>query len=97
SKRDWSSDVCSSDLAGSRAGLSLQKPEKAARMPPRRHEWPPHNANSSERADALAAPRDSSTSTLPALGRLSTRRRNSASPFRSRSEERRVGKDGILQ
>src|SRR5207249_12185897 len=84
SKRDWSSDVCSSDLAQSRTRRTALRAPRDVLLPT----LPRANRRSGRRASAVSSPESSgrfrSWDTSGPLG----------SPHEWRSEERRVGKEG---
>src|SRR3546814_12764500 len=99
---DWSSDVCSSDLAGAQADLAGRKlcPESCAR-PRHAHRAGPRLRRLSPRAFSAPASfvaRDylvAKTSVVRGGGDAGVARRDPAGPARTRSEERRVGAECV--
>src|SRR5690606_40109867 len=89
--RDWSSDVCSSDLhsRGSSSGQGIRR--SRALVPT----TSPHPAIASSRVSTTTAL--SSTSVAPAERQTALSEGNSLGSTRYRSEERRVGKGSEAQ
>src|SRR5690606_40111230 len=86
--RDWSSDVCSSDLTSFKMGR-VRFPLKAARRNAPKAPTPPASVG-------VATPIkiDPSTSTIKKTGGRKLRKIRDVSAAALRSEERRVGKEG---
>src|SRR5699024_11451311 len=87
SKRDWSSDVCSSDLSSTAVGAKvLSSPTITPLAPTAVDDWEPEEtAEGWREVSASAAATDAIDSWATAL---------TSSPADLRSEERRVGRKG---
>src|SRR5207249_7960535 len=79
SKRDWSSDVCSSDLEEYSALLAVMR-----RLVPEKNEVPALIDDISTKAKVRGV----------TIGRIEPQPVEAGPPFDTRSEERRVGKEG---